>query len=218
MANRPRRHDDLKDACIKVALTIVEERGVEALSLRDVARRLGVSHQAPYTHFPSRDHILAEMVARAFRAFANHLEARLPTASEHEDLAAIGRAYLGYALQNPLNYRLMFATPLPDPAAHPDMMRDARHAFAMLVDGIARIHAAEGRPADTDRAAQDAMFVWSVMHGLAGILNGPTINTLGVPAHVIAETPEAVLFRIGPALGFTGSAPASGSGPPPGRG
>ncbi|MFX4450801.1 TetR/AcrR family transcriptional regulator, partial [Acinetobacter baumannii] len=46
------------------------------LSLRDVARRLGVSHQAPYKHFPSRDHILAEVVGRAYASFAAHLEKR----------------------------------------------------------------------------------------------------------------------------------------------
>ena len=56
----------MREACVEEALAIVGEAGLEALSLREVARRLHVSHQAPYKHFPSRDHILAEVVGRAF--------------------------------------------------------------------------------------------------------------------------------------------------------
>jgi AcrR family transcriptional regulator len=55
-------------------LAIIDSAGLEQLSLREVARRLYVSHQAPYRHFASRDHLLAEIVARAFEAFAQHLD------------------------------------------------------------------------------------------------------------------------------------------------
>ena len=66
MAERSSKSGDLREACVKEALAIIAEGGIDSLSLRDVARRLGVSHQAPYKHFPSRDHILAEVVGRRF--------------------------------------------------------------------------------------------------------------------------------------------------------
>jgi AcrR family transcriptional regulator len=97
-----------------------------------VARRLGVSHQAPYKHYPSRDHLLAEVVRRAFAAFADHLDARPREADAFADLHAMGRAYLDFALRHPLHYRLIFGTPLPDAEAHPEMMSRGRHAFALL--------------------------------------------------------------------------------------
>ncbi len=53
---------DLKEACVVAAQEVIAERGVENLSLREVSRKLGVSHQAPYKHYPSRDHLLAEPV------------------------------------------------------------------------------------------------------------------------------------------------------------
>ena len=74
MAERSSKSGDLREAYVKEALAIIAEGGIDSLSLRDVARRLGVSHQAPYKHFPSRDHILAEVVGRAYAGFAAHLE------------------------------------------------------------------------------------------------------------------------------------------------
>ena len=55
---------DLKEACIQAAREVIAEQGTEGLSLRDVARKLGVSHQAPYRHYPSRDHLLAAIMQR----------------------------------------------------------------------------------------------------------------------------------------------------------
>ncbi|MGJ3264041.1 MAG: TetR/AcrR family transcriptional regulator [Salinarimonas sp.] len=203
MARRTRQPDrDLADACVVEALAIVEEEGFEKLSLREVARRLGVSHQAPYKHFPSRDHIVAEMVARAFAGFAAHLDARGPAGSPREDLGAMGRAYLGYALAHPLNYRLMFGTPLPEAGDHPEMMRLARHAFSLLEQALARVHAAEGRTVPADLVEKDALFVWSVMHGLVGILRSSVAPSLGIAPGALATVPEHVLSRIGSALGL----------------
>ena len=67
----------LREACIAAAREAIARHGIESLSLRDVARRLGVSHQAPYKHYPSRDHLLAEVMRCGFQQFARHLDARL---------------------------------------------------------------------------------------------------------------------------------------------
>lgn len=201
MARRSAKTRSLRDACIDEALAIIEEQGVEALSLREVARRLGVSHQAPYKHFPSRDHILAELVARAFAAFAAHLDSRPPTDDPRADLAGLGRAYLDYASRHPLQYRLMFGTPLPDPADHPDMMRNARHAFAVLQTVLGRRPVSPGKSAGYDEVNLDALFVWSAIHGIASMMQTNAVSTLGLSREVLAASPAHSMSRIRIALG-----------------
>ena len=82
-----------------------------------------MSHQAPYKHFPSRDHVLAALVSRSYAAFAQHLENRPRRGDPEQDLGAMVQALLEYAFEHPLQYRLMFGTPLLDPEQHPNTTR-----------------------------------------------------------------------------------------------
>jgi AcrR family transcriptional regulator len=193
-----RKHDNLREACIQEALAIIETDGVEALSLREIARRLGVSHQAPYKHFPSRDHVLAEIVSRAYQSFAVHLDARARDDDPMRDLQAMGEAYFAYAMTHPLQYRLMFGTPLPDPTQHPAMLTNARHAFALLTDAVVRVHAQRGTPPQD--ADMDAMFIWSTVHGMATILNSHAILTLGFAPETHQSMVQHAMYRMQAAL------------------
>lgn len=190
---RKAKYDNLRDACIDEALTIIEASGIENLSMREVARRLGVSHQAPYKHFKSRDHILAEILKRSFEDFAQHLDARPRSDNIHADLAAMGHAYLQYAAEKPLQYRLMFGTPLPDAEEHPEMMEKAHYAFSLLRDNIAKM----AMISNTDL---NALYVWATMHGLASILQMQMFEYLSVSNHDITETIQHVINRIGTGL------------------
>lgn len=194
----PRRN--LREACLTEALAIIAGSGAEALSLRDVARRLGVSHQAPYKHFPSRDHLLAEIVRGTFTEFARHLDARPRGADPAQDLRALGEAYLGYALAHPLQYRLMFGTALPDPAQHSAMMQSAQHAFALLREALSRQFAAAGRTVEPGALELDALFIWTSLHGLASALQTSAMATLALPPPVLAATLAHTLNRIGAAI------------------
>lgn len=191
---------DLREACVSEAMAVIEQSGIEALSLREVARRLGVSHQAPYKHYPSRDHLLAEVVRRVFDGFARHLDDRPAVDDPYDDLGGIGAAYMAYARAHPLQYRLMFATPLPDPAAHPDMMQSARHAFAILGRAIDRIHARRS-PAGGERLVQlDALYVWATVHGMASIMQSPAMGTLGLAGTVHDAIEPHAMARLHSAL------------------
>ncbi len=200
MATKTKKPANLREACLQEALAIIDAEGVERLSLREVARRLGVSHQAPYKHFPSRDHILAEIVTRAFDSFARHLDQRPRLEDPHADLASMGRAYLDYARAHPLQYRLMFGDLLPDLKKHPEMMRNAKHAFALLSEGVRRVTALAADPASDTETALDALFVWSTVHGLARILQSRALQTLALPADVAERAPAHSLMRIGRAM------------------
>lgn len=189
---------DLKDACVDAAREAIAAYGVEQLSLRDVARRLGVSHQAPYRHYPSRDHLLAEVMRRCFQQFAAHLDDRPRQDDPRHELAELGRHYLGFATSHPLEYRLMFGTPWPQAAEHPDLVRDATHTFDILRGALARIH---GVTLPHPKVDQDAMFIWSTMHGLASVLGGNCMQHLQLTPSTLSQIPEHVIKMIGKAMG-----------------
>lgn len=202
-ATMPRKNEEpieLKEACVRAAREVIAEHGVEQLSLREVARKLGVSHQAPYKHYASRDHLLAEVMRRCFESFARSLDERPGSGGGAiSDLESLGRQYLAYAAAHPLEYRLMFGTPWPEPAEHPDLVRDAVHAFDVLRGVLRGVYgdAAEMR-AQVDL---QAMFIWSTMHGLASILQSNAMDCLTLAPGVRDRAPEYVMDMIRRALG-----------------
>ena len=189
---------ELKDACIETAQAVIAEHGIEKLSLRDVARRLNVSHQAPYKHYPSRDHLLAEVIRRCFRRFTVALNSRNRSDDPIEDMRALGTSYLSFALQNPLEYRLMFGTPWPQVQVSPELVIDCQHSFNVLREALTPLYAGTGAGADVIDA--DAMFVWSSMHGLATILQSQVMQHLDLKPDVIQHAAENVMQMIDVAL------------------
>jgi AcrR family transcriptional regulator len=191
---------ELRDACIVAAQEVIAERGIENLSLRDVARKLGVSHQAPYKHYPSRDHLLAEVMRRCFQRFAAHLDARPHFDDPEQDLESLGQQYLTYAHQHPLEYRLMFSTTWPESAEQANLVHDATHAFDVLRGVLRRIH---GDSASMREAVElDALYIWSTVHGLAGVMNGQCIDKLDVKASVLKRAVRHSMQRMG--IGLAG--------------
>ncbi len=192
--------DDLKDRIVDEAFRVIEDKGVDQLSFREIARRLGVSHQAPYKHFPSRDHILAAVIARCFGSFAAHLQTRPDGDDPFEDLRHMGMAYLDFARAHPLRYRLMFNTRLPDGAAHPEMLAQAQHAFSLLRERLETMDLAELNHDIPDPAKHDAFFIWSALHGLASLMQSDATATIGLDEDARAIAVERLMRRVGLAL------------------
>jgi AcrR family transcriptional regulator len=196
----PRKKDnaptlELREACVRAAREVIAERGIENLSLRDVARKLGVSHQAPYKHYPSRDHLLAEVMRRCFQQFAMFLDARERFERPEEDMGSLGHQYLRYAKENPLEYRLMFGTPWPASAEHPELVKDAIHTFDVLRNSLRRMHGDSA--ATRDIVDLDALFIWSSMHGLAGVLNGDCIDKLNLRPKILGKAVAHTMDMVG---------------------
>jgi AcrR family transcriptional regulator len=199
---------DLKEACVQAAREVIAEQGVEGLSMRDVARKLGVSHQAPYRHFESRDHLLAEIMRRCFADFAEHLDRRESSKTAGNELEGMGSAYLAYAEQKPLEYRLMFGTPWPQPAQHPELVQYAVHAFDILRNGLRRKYG--NKPEQAVRADLDALFIWSALHGMASITQANVMEHLVLAPKVMSSFKDDLLGKIGAALAAAPKTPGAG--------
>lgn len=189
---------DLKEACINAAREVIAEEGVESLSMRDVSRKLGVSHQAPYRHFPSRDHLLAEIMRRCFAEFAHFLDGKDVPGIEAAGFAGMGERYITYAQNKPLEYRLMFGTPWPEAAQHPELIEHAKHAFDLLRQNLRRKHGDE--PACHAQADLDALFIWSALHGMASIRQADVMRHLDLVPGVDQDFARNTLNRIGHAM------------------
>ena len=166
---------DLREQVLSASLALIEQEGVGALSLREVARRAGVSHQAPYHHFGNKEAIVAELVTRGYLRLAERLEA-----AEHargtpsRRLMRAGLAYVDFALSEPASFRLMFRPELVDRERFAASGEAGARAYAVLVRLVAECHG-EGRaagPGSGSRRNLDAIVTmhWSMVHGLATLL------------------------------------------------
>jgi AcrR family transcriptional regulator len=161
-------HGNLRRALIDGALQILAKEGAEAITLREVARRAGVTHAAPYRHFSSKEALLAAVAEEGFRQLAADLEAaaRAPERGDSLDrLEAFGDAYIRFAVKHPAHYRLMYGPEFAQRGAHPSLSEVSRGAFALLFEGVRR--AQEDKLVRDDDTVQLALTMWSSVHGLA---------------------------------------------------
>ncbi|BCW88243.1 hypothetical protein sos41_13810 [Alphaproteobacteria bacterium SO-S41] len=159
---RPYHHGDLRRRLLETAETVLEREGAAALSLRELARTLEVSHNAPYRHFPTRDALLAAIAEAGYRDLAERLASAGTGLPTREATMARGLAYIGFALERRAVFRLMFTADIESPA-HPGL-RDSAHDSLQTASG--QIAAAFG-----DDALGDAtLSAWAFVHGLAAIL------------------------------------------------
>ena len=147
-------HGDLRAALLAAASKILERKGISTLSLREAARRAGVSHNAPYRHFPDRESLLAAIAAQGFAMLKDELGK-----SRGREM---GEAYVRFALGHPQRFRLMFGGSLPM-KKYPALGEAAGGAYQVLVESFR--DRSEVREPETAAAA-----AWSLVHGLAHLL------------------------------------------------
>jgi len=168
--NRLYHHGDLRAALIRAGLAILAEEGMQALTLRAVARRAGVSHNAPYRHFADKEALLAAIAEEGFVELAARVEearSHAP-ASPRAQLEDSGWAYVQFALAHPDHLRVMFGVPFTDPQAYPGLLAAGARAFRVLVEIIEAGQQAGEFIAGEPR--QIAFAAWGMVHGLALLL------------------------------------------------
>jgi len=166
-ARKTYHHGDLRNALLAAALDLLEEDGLEALSLRRVAARVGVSHAAPAHHFPTLRVLLNALAAIGFTRFAAAMadaRAAAPPAPVAQ-LRAAERGYLAFAEAQPALFRLMFTEALID-GSDPALTEAAAAGRRQLVEICAPAAAHLGIDDPEGRAALERL-VWSQAHGRA---------------------------------------------------
>jgi AcrR family transcriptional regulator len=161
----------------------------DALSLKSLAARLGVSQPAPYRHFGSREALLAAVAADGFARFRAQLTEAAAGAIRGQKFEASCLGYVAFGRANMGVYRLMFASRLLPTSNDPALKQAAVAAFDLLVEGVSQYVPAE-------RVHATAVWVWSTLHGLVmleaeGLLSGPE-ETQIEPVQVIRQTLAAL--------------------------
>lgn len=154
---RPYHHGDLRNALLDAARALLEEGPLTDLSLRAVARRAGVSHAAPYRHFPNHESLLVELATEGFVELRGEIvAASQQKGAESDRIAKIGAAYMRFVAKRPALARLMFGPQLPN-----------RDRFAGLGE------AADAVGTEIGTALHDpalGLAVWAAVHGLAMLI------------------------------------------------
>jgi AcrR family transcriptional regulator len=163
------RVSELREQVVAASLTLIEEQGIAALSLREVARRAGVSHQAPYHHFGSKDALVAELVGRGFTRLSEMLESAERTrGTPARRLRLAARAYVDFALANPAAFRIMFRPELADLSACPSAGAAGSRAYSVLLRLVDENF--RGPCVGPDRLEAITTMHWSMVHGLSTLL------------------------------------------------
>lgn len=167
--SEPYHHANLRQTLLDAAVTLIGEVGPRAFTLREVARRAGVSHNAPYRHFASKDELLAAVAAEGFeRLSVSMRKSMAPAESPRERLQECGCGYVAFALRWPQHFLVMFD--LPQAALVREEFRMAgQNAFVVLKECILDAQKSGELP-DGDPLPL-AWMAWSLVHGIAKLAN-----------------------------------------------
>jgi AcrR family transcriptional regulator len=173
---RPYHHGDLRRAIVKAALEILRETQSLEFSLRELARRAGVSHNAPYKHFADKRELLAAVSAAGFEVLTKRMAREIAGfRSPREQLFAMLRAYIDHGVENPALYSLMFGGYLGGPErSRPAIELVEAEKTKVLLSGVI-VAGGLGRTiadgARNERKVAGAILAcWSLVHGLTLLL------------------------------------------------
>jgi len=154
---RAYHHGDLRNALLDAARTILEEESLADLSLRAVARKAGVSHAAPYRHFPNHEALLVELATEGFVELRDEIRSAVVAADAEADrITKIGAAYMRFVARRPALASLMFGPQLPNRDSFPELAAGADAVGSEI--GTALHDSALG------------LAVWAAVHGLAMLI------------------------------------------------
>jgi AcrR family transcriptional regulator len=179
---RSYHHGNLKQALLEASLDLIRKSGPGAFTLREVARRAGVSHNAPYRHFRNREELLAALAAEGFDLLtAAMTKAAEPASSALERFRLSGRGYVEFALTYPQHFTVMFEAAWGF-ALYPQCQAAGERAFGTLVRYVEGCQAEGVLPPGDARPF--ALLAWSMVHGVA---------KLAISGHLPTSEPADVL-------------------------
>lgn len=203
-------HGNLREALIDAAVQLIEEQGVEQLSMREAAKRAGVSPGAPFRHFATRAALLTAVAEQATERLGDRVKAALAQAAGQpplERLAAIGHAYLGWAMAHPTHFRVISDRLLIDYEAS-DSMRLANQAIRDQMEGL--LTEALGDGLSTAEIAQARVAARALVYGLARMAADGHFPEWSPPGLSTAQATSGTLDFFIALLGGVGRTPEQG--------
>ena len=173
-------HGNLRAALVETGLSMARESGPEGVALREVARRVGVSHNAAYRHFGDREELLGEISQHAMDRLTDAMQTRIAAVPEGDDprtraraqLNQIGRAYVDFALAEPGLFRVAFASKAADAESRTLGPPVEGGPYGLLNDVLDQL--VEVGYLDPARRPGSEVACWAAVHGFAGLcLDGP---------------------------------------------
>ena len=183
-------HGDLRRALVEEALVLLAESGDGGFSLRELARRVGVTANASYRHFANKDALLQALASEGFRRLSAAQRDAESRVADPEKLLAGGRSYIRFAHANPALFRLMFSV-IPAHRRDQELREASRAAFETLRAAVAR--GWPGGAPDPERVTRAALRAWALVHGLGQLLLDGQLDwleedPLGLAEAVLADT------------------------------
>lgn len=167
---KPYHHGDLRNALLRAAEGLIGEVGPRAFTLREVARRAGVSHNAPYRHFASRNDLLLAVADEGTGHLQHAMTLRMESGTTaRERLVLCGCGYVEFALRYPQHFMVMFDVAELRHEKR-DVTRNSSAAFQVLVDAISFAQQAGALPGSDP--LPHALTAWSMVHGIAKLAVG----------------------------------------------
>jgi len=192
-------HGDLPNALLKAVAEIVEEKGAANVSLREAARRAGVSHSAPAHHFGDKEGMLAAFAERGFEILRREAATALESAagsSALDRLAAVGAAYVRFAVDHTPYFDVMFRSGIDTPS-HEHLYARAANALAVLMSAVDDL-ISEGGYTEVDPRHLTVYF-WSLAHGLASLAVDksmpPGLDELTIEDYIVGVFGISQLFN-----------------------
>jgi len=191
---------EAKKRLVDESVRLIGEHGLGGLSFREMSRRAGVSHQTPYHHFNNREGILAAIAHEGFIRLDERLvdaRTRYRRKRPPEVLRHLLRAYMTFAIDNPVHYGVMFRPELVNMRHYPETGAAARLTFQRLVDTLGECHPRVA--IDDKRLIEVANALWAAVHGVATLwLDGPLASTLpGVSIASFIDTTAEMFSQAG---------------------
>jgi AcrR family transcriptional regulator len=203
MSARKYHHGDLKNALIQAGIEILSEQGLQALSLRKVALRAGVSHAAPYAHFTDKQALIAAISTEGYRQLVDCLAAAVEQYRRDplRQLIEAAWAYVQFAQREPAHFKITLSGVVEKEQEYPAFIEMTRKAFGLVVEITAACQRAGIlKPGPVE---QMAVSVWSTVHGftsliLEGQISSSLVNHLTLRELMIYVLDQITIVSIDP--------------------
>ncbi len=187
----------LRDRCIEESLRIISRDGVTNLSIREVARRLGVSHGAPYRHFENRDALITEIAIQGLQVLKEYVEDGVDyeNSTPRENFLRVCRNYVRFAMEQHDYFQLILWTELPQSTDnYPLLVEGAREVFRLVYKLIENVSAQKGVHVDDENVV--VMHVFSTIHGFASLMSSGKMTVFDYNLEELEAQVDVIAARL----------------------